>query len=102
MQVWAEPFVNLRLQKLFNLMMDPYERADITSNTYWDWQLNHVQNMYGAMAEVMAFAETLKQFPPRSFPPSFKPANIMEQQMHEIRARQKLERAFPMLAPPAK
>ena len=42
MQVWAEPFTKLRLQKIFNLFQDPFERADITSNTFWDWQLNHV------------------------------------------------------------
>ena len=42
MGVWAEPFTTLRLQKIFNLMQDPFERADITSNTFWDWQLNHV------------------------------------------------------------
>ena len=37
MQVWAEPFVRLRLPKIFNLRTDPYECADITSNSYWDW-----------------------------------------------------------------
>ena len=42
MGVWAEPFTKLRLQKIFNLLQDPFERADITSNTFWDWQLNHV------------------------------------------------------------
>ena len=42
MGVWAEPFTTLRLQKIYNLMQDPYERADITSNTFWDWNLNHV------------------------------------------------------------
>ena len=42
MQVWAEPFTTLRLQKIFNLMQDPFERADITSNTFWDWNINHV------------------------------------------------------------
>ena len=42
MQVWAEPFTKLRLQKIFNLFQDPFERADITSNTFWDWQLNHI------------------------------------------------------------
>ncbi len=46
MGVWAEPFTTLRLQKIFNLMQDPYERADITSNTFWDWQINHVGSMY--------------------------------------------------------
>ncbi len=39
MGVWAEPFTTLRLEKIFNLMQDPFERADITSNTFWDWQL---------------------------------------------------------------
>ena len=28
--------------KLFNLRTDPYERADITSNTYYDWMLDRV------------------------------------------------------------
>lgn len=36
LQVWAEPFVNLRVPKIFNLRLDPYERADVTSNTYYD------------------------------------------------------------------
>ena len=37
MQIWAEPFVPLRVPKLYNLRMDPFERADVTSNTYYDW-----------------------------------------------------------------
>ncbi len=37
MQVWAEPFVRLRLAKFFNLRTDPYEFADITSNSYYEW-----------------------------------------------------------------
>ena len=41
LRVWAEPFVPLRVPKLFNLRTDPYERADITSNTYYDWLLDH-------------------------------------------------------------
>jgi hypothetical protein len=36
LQIWAEPFVALRVPKLFNLRTDPFERADITSNTYYD------------------------------------------------------------------
>ncbi len=97
MQVWAEPFTTLRLQKIFNIFQDPYERADITSNTYWDWQLNHVQNMYGVMDDVMTFATTFKEYPPRSSPPSFNPANIMEETLRRIKAKQQLEEAFPML-----
>ena len=41
LQIWAEPFVPLRVPKLFNLRTDPFERADITSNTYYDWFLDH-------------------------------------------------------------
>ena len=97
MGVWAEPFTTLRLQKIFNLMQDPYERADITSNTYWDWNINHVGAAYGMMDDVFKFVATFKEFPPRSSPPSFNPANVMEDTLREIKAKQKLERAFPML-----
>ncbi|HVZ93807.1 MAG TPA: arylsulfatase [Phycisphaerales bacterium] len=97
MQVWAEPFTTLRLQKIFNLYMDPFERADITSNTYWDWQLKHVQVMYGAMDDVLKFATTFKEYPPRSYPPSFNAANIMEEVKRNLKAKQELEQAFPML-----
>ena len=38
-ELWAEPFVPLRVPKLFNLRTDPFERADVTSNTYWDWYI---------------------------------------------------------------
>src|ERR1700742_925019 len=90
MQVWAEPFTTLRMQKIFNLMQDPFERADITSNTYWDWQMNHVQTMYGVMDDVFQFAETFKEFPPRSSPPSFNPANIMESTLDNIKQKKAL------------
>jgi arylsulfatase len=58
MGVWAEPFTKLRLQKNFNLFMDPFERADITSNTYWDWVVNGVGGIYGAMEDVFIFTES--------------------------------------------
>jgi len=53
LQVWAEPMVALRLPKLFNLRTDPYERADITSNTYWDWMLDHAFVLY-PMGDIIA------------------------------------------------
>ncbi len=97
MQVWAEPFITLRLQKIFNLKQDPFERADITSNTFWDWQLNHVELMYGVMDDVFKFAQTFKEFPPRSSPPSFNPANILGDTLRGIKAEKKLQEKFPML-----
>jgi arylsulfatase len=94
--VWAEPFTKLRLQKTFNLFQDPYERADITSNTYWDWNLNEIGAVYGSMEEVFEFVASFNEFPPRSFPPSFVPATIMEEKMNEIkRAREKAAEQAP-------
>jgi len=94
MGLWAEPFTTLRLQKIFNLMQDPFERADITSNTYWDWQINHVGAVYGTMDDVFQFVATFKEFPPRSFPPSFNPANIMEQTMDDIKTKKMLKESI--------
>lgn len=92
MGVWAEPFTKLRLQKIFNLFQDPFERADITSNTFWDWQLNHVGSMYGVIQDVVVFAETFKEYPPRSIPPSFSAYTIMEEAMKDIKAQKYIEK----------
>ena len=51
------------------------------------------------MEEVFQFVATFKEFPPRSFPPSFNPANMLEDELKEISVKQKIERAFPMLMP---
>jgi arylsulfatase len=71
MQIWAEPFTALRLPKLFNLRTDPYERADITSNTYWDWMINRGALVFAATTVVTQFLETFKEFPPVQLAPSF-------------------------------
>ena len=91
MGVWAEPFTKLRMQKIFNLMQDPYERADLTSNTYWDWVLDEIGGVYGTTQEVVSFAESLIAFPPRSFPPSFVPTNIIEEVITRIKVLRAVE-----------
>lgn len=80
------------MQKIFNLMQDPYERADITSNTYWDWIINHVPSVYGLMEQVFIFAETFDKYPPRSVPPSFNPTTILEQKLLQIKAKAFIEK----------
>jgi arylsulfatase A-like enzyme len=62
--LWAEPFVSLRVPKLFNLRMDPYERADITSNTYYDWMIDHMFIFVPAQGVVGQFLATFQEFPP--------------------------------------
>lgn len=71
LRIWAEPFTHLRLPKIFNLRTDPYERADITSNTYYDWLLDHDYFIAYAIAMSTAFLDTFKDFPPRHEPASF-------------------------------
>lgn len=79
LQLWAEPFVELRLPKIFDLRMDPFERADENSNTYWDWMIDHAFLLYGAQALVAAQIESFRQFPPRQKPASFNLDRILAQ-----------------------
>jgi arylsulfatase len=76
--VWAEPFVPLRIPKLYNLRTDPFERADITSNAYYDWFLYHAYLVLAAQAVVVPFLETFKEFPPRQKAASFTIDQAME------------------------
>jgi arylsulfatase len=79
MGIWAEPFTELRLPKIFNLRMDPYERADITSNTYWDWLISHAFVLVPAQAEVGKLLATFKEFPPSQATGSFSINKVLEQ-----------------------
>jgi arylsulfatase len=78
LQVWAEPFVPLRVPKLFNLRTDPFERADTTSNTYWQWLLENAVLALAAQTLVVQFLETFKEFPPRQKAASFTIDQAME------------------------
>jgi len=71
LEIWMEPFTVLRCPKLFNLRTDPFERADITSNTYYDWYLSKAYMIMAAQAVVQPFLETFKEFPPRQKAASF-------------------------------
>jgi hypothetical protein len=71
LRIWAEPFTMLRVPKLFNLRTDPYERADITSNTYYDWFMSKGYMVIAAQALATEFMKTFKEFPPRQKAASF-------------------------------
>ena len=79
LRVWAEPFTHLRVPKIFNLRTDPYERADITSNTYYDWILDHAWVCVPMQAFVFGMLQTFKEFPPRQKPASFTLEQVLEQ-----------------------
>jgi arylsulfatase len=78
LRVWAEPFTKLRLPKWFDLRSDPYERADITSNTYYDWMMSNAAPVMVGPPIVAKFLATFKEYPPSQRPSSFSIDQIVE------------------------
>jgi len=79
LQAWAEPFVPLRVPLIFNLRRDPYERAQKTSNTYYDWLIDRAYLLVPAQTYVGRFLQTFQQFPPRQKAASFSLDQVMQQ-----------------------
>ena len=69
--VWTNPFTTLRVPKMFNLRMDPYERADIVSDQYYDWLVKNDYIITGGMLKATDFLETFVEYPPSQRPASF-------------------------------
>lgn len=81
-KVWREPFVTLRIPKVFHLRRDPYERADTDSNHYEDWMMRKVSIVARpSFVKVQQFLHTFRAFPPRQRPASFTVDQIVEQYM---------------------
>jgi arylsulfatase len=76
--VWAEPFTPLRVPLIFNLRRDPYEKAQITSNTYYDWLIDRAYLLVPAQTYVGNFLMTFKDYPPRQKAASFSLDQVME------------------------
>jgi arylsulfatase len=87
MRIWAEPFTKLRLPKIFNLRSDPYERADITSNTYYDWLISDGAGAFLVVQPVVAkFLATFKDYPPSQRPSSFSIDQLVEKMQRNFEA----------------
>jgi arylsulfatase A-like enzyme len=78
LQVWAEPFVPLRVPLLFNLRTDPFERARMTSNTYYEFVLENAYLVFAAQIIMTRFLETFAEYPPRQKAASFTIDQAME------------------------
>jgi arylsulfatase len=76
--VWEEPFVALRVPKLFNLRSDPFETADHEGMDYERWRVEHLFLLVPAQEYVGQFLGTFKEFPPRQKPGSFSIDNVLE------------------------
>jgi arylsulfatase A-like enzyme len=69
--VWYEPLTSYRIPKLFNLSMDPYERADVVSDQYDDWRVKNAYLMGWLNLKAAGFLQTFKDYPPSQPPASF-------------------------------
>jgi len=78
LEIWANPFTPLRVPLVFNLRRDPFERAQKTSNTYYDWLIDRVYLLVPAQAYVAKFMETFREYPPRQKAASFSLDQVME------------------------
>jgi len=78
LRVWMDPWVPLRVPMILNLRRDPYERAPITSNTYYDWMIDRVFMLVPAQQYVGKFLQTFAEYPPRMRAASFSIDQVME------------------------
>jgi arylsulfatase len=84
LRVWAEPFTPLRIPKLYDLRADPYEQADITSNTYYQWMMEQGYLLFAASAVTEEFLKTFKEFPPSQRAATFTIDQAMEKMRQNI------------------
>ena len=78
LRAWQEPFVPLRFPLMFNLRRDPYERAQVTSNTYYDWLIDRLFLLVPAQTYVGKFLATFKEYPPRQKAASFSLDQVLQ------------------------
>jgi arylsulfatase len=78
LRAWAEPWTVLRFPLMFNLRQDPYERSYRTSNTYWDWVIDHAYMIVPSQAVVAKFLDSFQEYPPRMRAASFSIDQVME------------------------
>jgi arylsulfatase len=76
--VWQEPFVQLRLPKLFNLRSDPFETADHEGMDYERWRVEHVFLLVPAQQYVGQFLATFRDYPQRQKVGSFSLESVLE------------------------
>jgi arylsulfatase A-like enzyme len=87
--VWSNPFVCLRAPKVFNLRMDPMERADIVSDQYYDWLAQNAYLIQYGVWRVAPFLQTFKDYPPSQRPASFSVDQMVDALMKSIQTKSK-------------
>jgi arylsulfatase len=76
--VWQEPFVPLRLPKIFNLRSDPFEEADHVAMDYSHWRIDRTFLLVPAQEYIAKYIATFKDFPPSQKVGSFSLDQVLE------------------------
>jgi len=79
MNVWQEPWQELRIPLLFNLRRDPFEKSQHNSNTYWDWYIDRIFVIVPIQGLAAKFLMSMKEYPPSQTAGSFNLTKIEEQ-----------------------
>jgi len=90
--VWQEPYVDLRVPKLFNLRQDPFEKADLESGNYVDWRFRRIFLLGPIQLFMAKFLNTFVQYPPRQKPPSFNIGPIVDNVVSQIERNNTLDK----------
>jgi arylsulfatase len=70
--VWREPFSQMRIPKLYNVRSDPFERGDVDARMFYDkWMADRSFVLVPAQAIIGEYLKTFEEFPPRQKPASF-------------------------------
>jgi arylsulfatase len=79
LSIWANPFTCLRLPKMYNLRMDPYEHADISGSGYDEWRTENVYLSAISTLKSTQFLQTFVDYPPSQHPASFSVDQVRKQ-----------------------
>jgi len=75
--VWQEPFVPLRVPKLYNIRADPFEEAEHGWDN-WQWRIDRAFLLVPAQQYIGRFLATFKEFPPSQKVGSFSLDQVLE------------------------
>jgi arylsulfatase len=84
LEIWANPFTCLRLPRIFNLRMDPYEHAQISGTGYEAWWTDNAYITAEGVRRAAGFLQTFVEYPPSQTPGSFSIEGISDQVKKKI------------------
>jgi arylsulfatase len=86
LDVWANPFTCLRLPRMFNLRMDPYEHAQISGYGYDAWRTDNAYIAFEGSRRAGIFLQTFVDYPPSQLPASFSIDQVEEMIKRKVEA----------------